>query len=123
MPHLSGSARQAKAVTVIKVDRDYITSSVNEVISDPLCSRTGLEWKATPGIEYDYATHAIAPDAKFEKTRFRILDDDSEVYYGGWLYNDEGCINQDIVLSWAMYDAGATEIQVKINDVWVTQIG
>jgi hypothetical protein len=123
MPKVS-NPRQTEAVTVIKIDKDYINKSINEVLSEPLPSRVGSEWRAVPGLDYDYAVHAVAPDkVPFEKTRFRVLDDDGEVYYGGWLYNDEACINQQIVLAWAEHDAGATEIQVKRNDEWTTEIG
>lgn len=125
MPAVS-NPRQAKPVTVIKIDKDYINSDLNKVLSDPLPTRVGLEWTATPGVDYDYAfnSHAVAPDSiPFEKMRFRILDDDGEVYYGGWLYNDVEGTNQFVVLKWAERDAGATEIQVKKNDEWVTEIG
>lgn len=125
MPAVS-NPRQTQGIVVIKIDKDYITADCNRVLDEPLATRVGLEWNAVPGLDYDYAfnSHAVAPDSvPFEKTRFRLLDDDREVYYGGWLYNDVQGTNQFVALKWAEHDAGCTEIQVKKNDEWVTEIG
>ena len=60
-----------------------------------------------------------------EKVRFRLLDDDNEVYYGGWLLDDSEATVQEAVLEWGKYDAGCTTIQVKYPDdtEWRTDIG
>lgn len=88
---------------VAKIDRDYI--------NDDDFNRVGMEF------------HWEANDFPFHKTRFRAKDDDGEVYYGGWLYNDDhGNIQLD-VLRWAEADAGCTTIEVKINNEWKQEIG
>ena len=87
-----------------KIDRDYI-SEKDEV------SRVGSEGA-------DWATLNQG-----EKIRFRLKDDDGEIYYGGWLLDDEDCINQESALNYGMYDAGCTTIEVKRNGEWVQDIG
>jgi hypothetical protein len=87
-----------------KIDRDYI-SEKNEV------SRVGAEGAEQYTVD------------EGEKIRFRLLDDDGEVYYGGWLLDDKECINQESALSYGTYDAGCTTIEVKRNGEWVQEIG
>lgn len=58
-----------------------------------------------------------------DTVRFRLLDDDGEVYYGGWLHDDPEGRNQFAALSFGEGDAGATEIQVSRNGEWVTEVG
>lgn len=53
---------------------------------------------------------------------FRLLDDDSEVYYEGWLHDDWNCDNQLAALTWAQYDSGCTQIQVRRGDEWKAEI-
>ena len=51
--------------------------------------------------------------------RFRMRDDDGEVYYGGWLHNDDDCLNQQAALDFGMCDAGCTIIEIKVgNGKW-----
>jgi hypothetical protein len=57
------------------------------------------------------------------KTRWRLKDDDGEVYYGGWLYDDPLALMQQLVLEWGKYDSGCTMIEVKRNDEWTMDIG
>lgn len=65
-----------------------------------------------------------APDSYPEiRTRFRLLDDDDIVYFGGWLRNDDYCAVQQTVLSWGTWYAGCTTIEVKINGEWKREIG
>ena len=98
-----------------KIDKDYINEG------DDI--RRGTQWtenEVKGQSWFDYG------DIEFEQgsTRFRCKDDDGEVYYGGWLYNDDACIMQQIVISWAMHDAGCTIIEVKdVNDRWQQEIG
>jgi hypothetical protein len=57
-----------------------------------------------------------------ETVRFRLLDDDGEVYYGGWLHDDGECLNQESALSYGMHDAGCTVVEVKRDGSWVQEI-
>ena len=86
-----------------KVDRDYIAE-------DDDVSRVGIEWSSD-----------LFPVG--DTVRFRVKDDDGEVYYGGWLINDPYGNVQYNVLKWAEHDAGATTIEVKLNGKWVQEIG
>ena len=59
------------------------------------------------------------PDSPFDdnelpetKTTFKLYDNDDELYYEGWLLNDEECIVQQFVLKWAEVDSGCTVITV-----------
>ncbi len=100
-----------------KIDKDHINR-----VDDSTDSRVGVTWledrvKLQTWFDFDEIEFDDAP------TRFRCKDDDGEVYYGGWLYNDGQCIMQQIVERWAMNDAGCTVIEVKdINDRWTQEI-
>jgi|ERR1041385_3613260 hypothetical protein len=48
-------------------------------------------------------------------TPFKLYDDDGELYYEGWLINDNECIVQQFVLAWAMADSGCTVIKVQAH--------
>lgn len=47
-----------------------------------------------------------------QKTKFKLFDDDDELYYSGWLLNDDGCYVQQFVQKWAEVDSGCTTILV-----------
>jgi hypothetical protein len=98
-------------MVIAQIDRDYITEP-----DDELPSRVGVSWTDTywPNRQYQYDT---------KKKRFRCKDDDGEIYYGGWLLDDGECIAQQLVLEWAMRDAGCTTIEVKIDSEWKQEIG
>jgi hypothetical protein len=96
-----------------KIDRDYINGTVDDICHLP--SRVGSEGAIT--VDGD----PLPSDG--ERVRFRIKDDDGEVYYGGWLNDDEECANQLSALSYGTWDAGATEIEVKRDGKWVQDIG
>lgn len=49
------------------------------------------------------------------KTTFKLYDDDGELYYEGWLLNDDECLVQQFVLAWAEADSGCTVIKVKAH--------
>jgi len=76
-------------------------------------------------ITYDYISeedHVIrhkAPDGA-RGTPFRIYDDDGELYFAGACRLDEPGVTGFEPLSWAQYDAGATEIKYCENGKWVT---
>jgi hypothetical protein len=86
-----------------KIDRDYISEGDET-------KRTGSTWSTKAKLEG-------------EKVRFRMKDDDGNVYYGGWLINDPHGIVQYDMLRWGENDAGCTTIEVKIGDKWVQEIG
>ena len=88
------------------IDRDYLSEPGEE-------SRVGM----------DSGLDRWATSMKRPKIRFRLLDDDKIVYYGGWLHDDRDCMNQSDALAFGMHDAGCTEIQVKREGKWVTEIG
>jgi len=87
------------------IDRDYITPKGEE------CYRVGK--KTNDYFEQDQS----------KRIRFRCLDDDGNVYYGGWLIDNDDCDAQDSILDFTMNDAGCVEVQVKRNGEWVTEIG
>jgi len=67
-----------------KIDRDYITEE-----GEP--TRVG-----TTGETINVGIGPIWPEiidlpVTLGQTRFRMKDDDGEVYYGGWLHNDDEC--------------------------------
>jgi len=94
-----------------RIDRDYIAAG-----------RVGYTWgpESIPMFFWPYPVEPF--ELEKAPTRFRLKDDDNEVYYGGWLYNDSECIMQQIVLAWAMRDAGCTVIEVKLGTEWVQEI-
>jgi hypothetical protein len=100
-----------------KIDKDYLFKK-----GDPGISSVGVTWTED---RVKLQTWFNFDEIEFEEgsTRFRCKDDDGEVYFGGWLYNDDACIMQQIVFSWAMRDAGCTIIEVKdVNDRWTQEI-
>ena len=102
---------------VAHLDRDYIAEGDD-------VKRVGNEWTVE---SIENSLHITLDMEDAQKVRFRLLDDDGEVYYGGWLLNDEDCIVQEGVLEWGKYDAGCTTIQVRDSsmptDEWRTDIG
>ncbi|SRR6266496_5036657 len=59
-----------------------------------------------------------------EKTAFKLYDDDGELYYEGWLHNDDECIVQQFVLGWAKADSGCTTIKVSVGESgFIQEIG
>jgi hypothetical protein len=58
-----------------------------------------------------------------ELIKFKLFDDDMELYYSGTLHDDDECLNQESALSWGEYDAGCTTIMVERDGVWVVDLG
>jgi hypothetical protein len=89
---------------IAQIDRDYISAPEFK-------SRAGIYWTRdqvdADGIE----------DAS--RLRFRMKDDDGEIYYGGWLLNDPQGEVQLMLLQWGAHDAGCTSIEVKLDGKWV----
>jgi hypothetical protein len=101
---------------VAKIDRDYLKEP-NEGIP----SRVGSHWTHR---HLRYLDEVEFMELKaLAKTRFRLKDDDGQVYYGGWLLNDDMCEVQSLVLRWGIFDAGCTTIEVKFNNEWQQEIG
>ena len=82
-----------------KIDRDYINEREH--------SKVG--------------TASLGPDLAGDTFRFRLLDDDGEVYYGG-VADGAAAADDDAVgglyeaNQWGMYDAGAVNLEVKVAD-------
>jgi len=102
--------------TVAKVDRDYLADGAED-------TRVGSRWTTKEVLTYASEPVDIQDVLKSPKTRFRLKDDDGEVYYGGWLLNDDFCAVQEIVLKWGTWDAGCTTIEVKVNNEWKQEMG
>ncbi len=92
--------------TGFRIDRDYLWKE-----GDTTKSRVGV---ASVGWGYIENSTPI---------RFRCLDDDGVVYYGGSLVDDDECNGQEKALNFCMNDAGCTTIQVKYSNEWVQEIG
>jgi hypothetical protein len=57
------------------------------------------------------------------KVKFKLFDDDGELYYEGRLHDDDECLNQSAALDFGMADAGCTTIKVLRDGEWVQEIG
>ncbi len=55
-------------------------------------------------------------------TAFRMLDDDNNVTHRGKLNNDDNCDNQLAALRFGVIDAGATQIEILHNNIWIQEI-
>lgn len=102
-----------------QIDRDYI--SVGENQSEDETTRVGTSGESL-NVGHPIAPEIIDLPTTTEKTRFRMKDDDGNVYYGGWLHNDELGLNQQAALAFGMGDAGCTTIEIKLNNEWRQEI-
>jgi hypothetical protein len=81
-----------------KIDRDYLKENEEE-------GNVGRE--------------SVKPLSDAPRYRFRLRDDDGEVYYGGWFDmadDDEGDDWESSPYgcwSWGMWDSGATDFQIR----------
>lgn len=82
--------------TEMKIDRDYIAGQHD------LDSVVGKHWQGRKG----------KPAPKDARIRWRMLDDDGNVYFGGWLVEGETGDPFLHLLDWGMAYAGCTSIQV-----------
>ena len=89
---------------VAMVDKDYINDEGDEEFN-----RCGSQW-TVESIENSLQITLDLEGAK--RVRFRLKDDDGEICYGGWLFNDAECTVQEAVLEWGKYDTGCTTIEV-----------
>jgi len=62
------------------------------------------------------------PEKGLPLIKFRLYDDDGELYYEGVLHDDNECLNQQAALTYGMIDAGCTTIKVKRGRVWTQDI-
>jgi hypothetical protein len=110
---------------IAHVDRDYINKDGD------IPSRVGVEWSEDAIVIPDReAVREEINGGIAGKVRFRLKDDDGEIYYGGWLYNDSFGCTQMVVLAWGQHDAGCTTIEVKGSELpefhnreWKQEIG
>jgi hypothetical protein len=79
----------------------------------------GFESQPLPGLWVEVGSLDVK---EMPRIKFRTKDDDGEVYYEGWLHDDDDCANQEAALSYAMTDAGCTTIEVLRNGKWVQEI-
>ena|ERR1041385_1519589 len=115
--------------TILKVaelTKDYLNDPNGSIATGLPISYVGREfhfeamqdwwgWDDMPGKDY----FESAP-----RVQFKLYDDDKELYYEGWLLNDDECIVQQFVLRWAELDSGCTLITVKKDTgEWVQEIG
>lgn len=105
---------------VAEIDRDYITKELE------MPTRVGKKFDML-----DSFTATLLPHLP-PKVRWRCKDDDGEIYYGGWLLNDNQCEVQIEVLRYCMHDAGCATIEVRHIDPssdpeakpeWIQEIG
>lgn len=58
-----------------------------------------------------------------ESVEFRLLDDDGELYFEGWIIDDEEALTQQVLLKWAEKDSGCTQLLIKRGKSWYQEIG
>lgn len=103
-------------MTVI-IDKDFI-------VDEDEFDRTGTTLEETPqyGIEKVFGIDPAIPAAD-NLVKFRLFDDDGELYYEGRLTDDDECENQSAALRFGEADAGCTTILVERNGEWTQEIG
>lgn len=78
---------------------------------------TGGRWFETSG------PRTAPPESEWKPVRFRLWDDDGELYYSGVLNDDDDCVSQQAALEWGEVMAGATVIKVLRDGEWIQEIG
>lgn len=104
---------------VAQVDKDWINTGEH----DDIPSRANNVNFEHQEIEQMYGQGVVEYDDGVTKVRFRLLDDDEQPYYGGWLLDDSEGYVQMTLLDWGRADAGCTIIEVKKGGLWVREIG
>ncbi len=107
-----------------KIDRDYISDPGEESRVGTTEEHTRVPLIAVIALGAESEDLPTKDDAgnDLPLVRFRMKDDDGEVYYGGELHDDDECLNQEAALSYGMGDAGCTTIEVKRDGEWVLEI-
>lgn len=98
-----------------RIDRDYISE-------EGQVARVGTSGDVYGDGFFDPVAKLPGEAEGLGKVRFRLLDDDREVYYGGWLHDDDECLNQIEACRFGEHDAGAIWIEVKRDGKWVQEI-
>lgn len=114
-----------------KIDKDYLAEEgdISRVGYSEQHSRIPASMAVVGLKSGSLPTHyLLPPPGKKDKTelpviRFRLKDGDGEVYYRGYLHDDDGCENQESALMWGANDAGAAIIEVLRDGKWVQEIG
>lgn len=68
-------------------------------------------------------TYFMLAESNYGRTQFKLYDDDGELYYEGWLVDDDECMVQQFVLDWAKADSGCTDIKVLKDGKYIQVIG
>ena len=111
---------------VAEITKDYISAD------NPEFDQTGRKfksealrqwwgWGIREGTPADTYFHLA--ESNSGRTEFKLYDDDNELYYEGWLINDDQCIVQQFVLAWAQVDSGCTTVLVQTGDKYIQEIG
>jgi hypothetical protein len=109
--------KESPLVTVI-IDQDHINED------KPEFDRSGTVLEETPlyGVERVMGIDPAIP-AGDNLVKFRLFDDDGELYYEGRLTDDDECENQSAALRFGEADAGCTTILVLRGHMWTQEIG
>lgn len=107
---------------MIRINKDRLFDPKTD---PPNASRVGTTISYMPkyGIERAMDPREEFLSQKGQYIRFRLKDDDGEIYYEGQLTDDEDCQNQTAALRWGESDAGCTTIEVKRDGKWTQEIG
>ncbi len=74
------------------------------------------------GMERAMGLDDTLPSAK-QTVKFRLYDDDDELYYEGDLDDDDECVNQSAALRWGETMAGCAKIKVLRDGEYKFEIG
>ena len=95
-----------------KITKDHINGPESDHY-EPEFDRTGM-------IHDIYLDGSPMPDGP--EARFRMYDDDKELYYEGVLGDDPYSENEMEALNYGIWDAGCTIIEVMRNGTWKREI-
>jgi hypothetical protein len=108
-----------------RIDRDYINDDgivPSRVGTQEEHSRIPvIAWVA--GMQSERLPETGADGQPLPLVRFRLLDDDEQVYYDGELHDDGEGLNQLAALRYGEGDAGCTIVEVKRDGQWVREVG
>lgn len=75
------------------------------------------------GLERLMGIDPALPTDGLPTVRFKLFDDDGELYYSGVLSDDDECENQIAALRWGETMAGCAIVKVKRDGEYVQEIG
>lgn len=113
----NGTPTMTMDTVIAELRHDYFARRYNEA------PKKGVQWTVAQLHQHCDPDDVEEWQPTPHKTYWRLKDDDGEIYYGGWLYDDGQCLTQWLVLEWGKWDSGCTTIEVKRNDEWVMDIG